>query len=132
PAPPAVRLVKRPLFNTHEAYGSTIVPAVAVLIVHQTLILGIGVLIGTRRERGDPMSATSRQLLGIAVGFGAVGLASLLYYSGFVFWLQDYPRGGNLGGLLVAGPTFVAATVALALWLGSFFPKRETALQVVA
>jgi ABC-2 type transport system permease protein len=132
PAPPPVQLVRRPLFNTREGYGSAIVPAVAVLIVHQTLVMGIGLLAGARRERGERLAASWRQLLGVAAAFGTIGISSLLYYSGFVFWVQDYPRAGNLGGLLTAGASFIAATVALALLLGSFFTTRERSFQAVA
>ncbi len=49
PQAPPVTLVQRPLFNTQEGYGSAIVPSVAELIVHQTLLMGIGVLLGGRR-----------------------------------------------------------------------------------
>lgn len=132
PARPPLQLIRRPLFNTREGYGAAIVPAVAVLIVHQTLLIGVGLLAGTRREQRRRMAASWRELLGVAAAFGVIGMASLLYYSGFVFWLQDYPRGGNFGGLLAAGILFIAATVALALFLGTFFSTRERALQVIA
>jgi ABC-2 type transport system permease protein len=132
PAPPPMQLVRRPLFNTREAYGGAVVPAVAVLIVHQTLILGVAMLAGTRRERKERMARSSGELLGVAAAFGAIGMVNLLYYSGFVFWLQDYPRGGNFGALVAAGVLFIAATVALALFLGTFFSTRERALQVIA
>ena len=132
PARPALQIVRRPLFNTREAYGAVIVPAVAVLIVHQTLLMGIGLLAGTRRDRKQRMARSGRELLGVGAAFGVIGLASLLFYSGFVFWLQDYPRGGNFGGLVAASILFIAATVALGLYLGTFFATRERALQFIA
>jgi ABC-2 type transport system permease protein len=132
PASPPLQLVRRPLFNTREGYGSAIVPAVAILIVHQTLLIGMGIFAGTRREKGRRIASSRRELLGVAAAFGAIGMGSLLFYSGFVFWVQDYPRAGNFGGLLVAGIFFIAATVALALLLGTFFSTRERALQIVA
>jgi ABC-2 type transport system permease protein len=104
---------------------------VAVLIVHQTLLMGIGLLAGTRRERGDPAAPPGPPLLGEAAAFGTIGMASLLYYTGFVFWLQDYPRDASLGALLVAGVVFVAATVACGLFVGSFFTTRERAMQTL-
>jgi ABC-2 type transport system permease protein len=131
PAAPPVLLVRRPLFNTREGYGSAVVPGVAVLIVHQTLLIGVGLLAGTRRERGEPAAAPGAPMLGEAAAFGAVGMASLLYYAGFVFWLQDYPRQASLVALLVAGLVFVAAAVACALFVGSFFTTRERAMQLL-
>ncbi|QDH69259.1 ABC transporter permease [Marilutibacter alkalisoli] len=127
-----LQLVQRPLFNTREGYGSSIVPGVAELIVHQTLLVGIGVLAGgMRRRRGRRLSWRPVELAGIATAFLLIGAFGLLYYSGLAFWIQDYPRGGNLAGLLVAGGLFLAATVLFGLWLGSFFSTRERAFQYV-
>ncbi|HOO42055.1 MAG TPA: ABC transporter permease, partial [Syntrophales bacterium] len=44
-----VLLINRPLFNPTEGYASYVVPAVMVLILQQTLLIGIGMLGGTRR-----------------------------------------------------------------------------------
>jgi ABC-2 type transport system permease protein len=44
-------LVMRPLFNAAEGYDSYVVPAVLVLILQQTLLVGIGTVRGTARER---------------------------------------------------------------------------------
>lgn len=131
PAAPPVRLVQRPLFNTREGYGSSVVPGVAQLIVQQTLLIGVLVLAGTRRERIGPLAFSRPGLLGIGAAFAAIGLASALYYNGFVFWIQDYPRGGNPGGVLLAAALFVAAVVAFALFVGSFFRTRERPFQLI-
>ncbi|MCD7098236.1 ABC transporter permease [Stenotrophomonas sp. MMGLT7] len=127
-----IALVQRPLFNTREGYGSAIVPGVAELIVHQTLLMGIGVLLGTRRKAlGRRLHFDLPTLAGMALGFGVVGLCGLLYYAGFTSWVQDYPRGGNLPGQLLGGALFIAATVAFGLFVGSFFATRERAFQYV-
>ena len=131
PAPPVVSLISRPLFNTREGYGSSVVPGVAEIIIQQTMLMGIVLLAATRRERVGRLRASTMSVLGIAAAFMTIGLANLLYFAGFVFWFQDYPRGGNLPGLLAGGVAFIAATVALALWLGSYFRTRERALQLI-
>ncbi|MCD9027495.1 ABC transporter permease [Luteimonas sp. BDR2-5] len=125
-------LVKRPLFNTQEGYGSSIVPGVSALIVHQTLLIGICVLGGgLRMARGRRLRARPVQLAAAACLFWLVGMTSLLYYTGFTFWAQDYPRGGNLPGLLAAGSVFIAAIVALGLLLASLFRSPERAFQLL-
>jgi ABC-2 type transport system permease protein len=131
PAAPPFELVQRPLFNTREGYASTVVPAVAVIIVHQTVLLGIGILAGTLRERYRTLTVARPRLFGIALAFCVIATTSLLYYAGFVFWFQDYPRGGNGVGLIVAGGLFVASVVALGLFVGSYFDARERALQTI-
>lgn len=63
--------------------------------------------------------------------FAVIGMFSLLYFSGFVFWFQDYPRAGNLTGLLLAGTLFIASVVCFALFFGSFYRTRERAFQLI-
>lgn len=131
PAPAPLRVVERPLFNTTEGYGSSIVPGVSALIVQQTLLIGVVVLAATRRERQGRLGFSRPGLAGIAAAFATVGMLSLLYFSGFVFWFQDYPRAGNLAGLLLAGVLFIASVVGFALFFGSFFRTRERAFQLI-
>lgn len=132
PSTTPFRLVQRPLFNTLEGYGSAVVPAVAGVIVHQTLLVGIVLLAGARRERLGTLAQSTPELAGVMAAFGAIGILNLFYYSGFVFWYQDYPRAGNAVGMAVAGGLFIAAATSLALFVGSFFKVRERALQVIA
>lgn len=127
-----LELVQRPLYNTREGYGSSVVPGVAELIVHQTLLLGIGVLLGTRRaQSGQRLQVATPALLGMAAAFTLVAVAGLLYYAGFNAWVQDYPRGGNVPSLLLAVLLFALASVAFGLFVGSFFSTRERAFQYV-
>ncbi|MGC4029412.1 MAG: ABC transporter permease [Steroidobacteraceae bacterium] len=131
PAAPPLQVVMRPLFNTREGYGSAVVPGVAQLIVQQTLLIGMLVMAGTRRERVGRLAFSRPGLLGIAAAFALIGMCSLLYYNGLVMWLQDYPRGGNPAGLLFGGALYVAAVVAFALFAGSFFRTRERPFQLM-
>ena len=130
-AAPPVNVVQRPLFNTREGYGSSVVAGVSVLIVQQTLIMGIVLLAATRRETRGRIALAPPVLAGVLAAFWSIGMASLLYYAGFVFWFQDYPRGGNLTGLLLFAVLFVASVVCLGAFIGSFFKVRERALQIV-
>lgn len=127
-----VAVVQRPLFNTREGYGSGIVPGVAELIVHQTMLIGIGALLGTWRARhGHRPRFTGPQLAGIVAALAMIGVFGLAVYSGITFWVQDYPRGGNFAGLLLGGGLFIAATTAFGLWVGSYFRDRLQAFQYV-
>ncbi|HBK46346.1 MAG TPA: ABC transporter permease, partial [Xanthomonadaceae bacterium] len=131
-APPVV-LTQRPLFNVREGYGSGVVPGVAEVIVHQTLLIGVGVILGGRRQRNGGRRLTYRfaQWTGMLAGFACIGLPALLYYAGFTFWVQDYPHGGNLPGLAVVAPLYVAAVLSFGLFVGSFFSRREHAFQFI-
>ncbi len=131
PAPPALGMIQRPLFNTREGYGSAIFPGVTFVIIHQTLLMGLAMLAATMREKQGVLAFSPRRLLGIALAFFVIGCADVAYFTGFVFWFQDMPRAaGGLDALAVAGGLFVAATVAGALALASFFKVRERPIQV--
>src|SRR5690554_2987140 len=89
-------LVERPLYNTREGYGSFLVTSVAQLIIQQTLLIGLAVLAGTRRELYGRLFLKHRQILGIGTAAVCIGSVNMLYYLGFMFWYQDYPQHGTL------------------------------------
>lgn len=128
---PPLQLVQRPLFNTREGYGSAVVTGVAELIIQQTLLVGIAVMAGTRREREGRLFFSGRQLIGIAGACLLIGFINMMYYAGFMFWYQDYPLAGNLAGLLFGGLLFIGAVVAFGLFIASFFRTRERAYQLI-
>lgn len=127
-----VNLASEPLFNVREGYGSYMVPAVAVLIVQQTLLMGICLLFGTRVEQGGAHAARSLgSYTGTLAAFASVAMINCLYYFGFVLWWQDYPRGGNFGGLLLFIVLFAFTVAALGILIGLLFRTRERSLQLL-
>jgi ABC-2 type transport system permease protein len=121
----------RPLFNPQEGYANYVVPAVAILIVHQTIVIGVGMFLATRRERRPGKSAYPlAQYVGETLAFTTIGFASTLYYCGFVDWFWDYPRGGNLPGTIAFAALFALAASLFGMTLGSFFDRRERPIQV--
>jgi ABC-2 type transport system permease protein len=132
PAPAPVVLVTHPLFNTREGYGSAVVPAVAPVIIHQTLLFGMVMLAGTRREATGALRFSAPGFAGVACAFALLGVLNALYYQGWMYWLQDFPVHGGIGAALVATALFVAATVMFAMFIGSFFRTRERGVQLLA
>lgn len=125
-----VEVVVRPMFNTREGYGSYAVSGVAILIVHQTLLFGV-VMLAADRRTALLGHVSPPGFFGVLSAFSVLGAASTLFYVGFVFWFQDYPRGGNFGGMLLATALYVPAAILLALLVGSFFDKPERSTQVL-
>ena len=118
------------LFNPTEGYGSYVVPAVALLIIQQTLLMGVGMLVGLWAETGKHR-ADAATWLGRILGFSTVGYLSGLLYFGWIFWAQDFPRGANTGGALVLLACYIPAICTLGALLGVWFGNRERALQVL-
>ena len=118
------------LFNPTEGYGSYVVPAVALLILQQTLLMGAAMLAGTWVETGQHRASPGTwwaRLLALCT----LGMASGLLYFGWIFVWQDYPRGGNPWGALVLLLCYVPTNAALGMLLGLWMGNRERALQVL-
>lgn len=147
-----VPFLVRPLFNPTEGYASYVVPAVLVLILQQTLLIGIGLLGGTSVEAAALSSRVAPTLAGdsgfvvLAEPRGRTALSRLLgrtlfylalysAYSLFVFMvvyrLYGFPERSRALDLSLFALPFLLACIFLALALGSLFTRRETAMQVL-
>jgi ABC-2 type transport system permease protein len=127
-----VEVILRPLFNTYEGFKDYIFPAVANIILQQTLLIGAAVFMGARRERGGEWRMPRDRLLGSWTAIALFGTLGELFYFGLIFWLQDVPRGGNIGALLFTVPIFAFAVTGLGLFIGSFVDKGYRAMQLIA
>ena len=123
-----------PLFNVKEGYGAYVVPGVATLIVQQTLLIGMTMLFGTWYQRKSfPLAkkGTAGGYVGMLLAFACVAFLNCCYFFGFVFWFQDYPRGGNFGGMLLLLVLFSLAEAAFGMLLGMLFRTRERGTQLM-
>ena len=134
----AVKLIPRPLFNTREGYGSYALGGVAQLIVQQTLMFGMVALLGQRsyRARHLQQNMANRFMLpnlffSHVFVFFLIGMANILYFNGFAFWWQDYPRAGNIPGMITFSAVFILAIVMFTLFVASFFDRTYRALQIL-
>ncbi|MBU2502746.1 ABC transporter permease [bacterium] len=128
-----VVIADRPLFNPAEGYASYIVPGVMVLILQQTLLIGIGLLAGTAREDGErPASAGSlATTAGRVLAYLAIYFVHAFFYFVVVFRLFNLPYRGQLGTTFAFALPFLLAAICLAFILANLFRQRETALQVL-
>lgn len=121
PIPPLIH--KTPLFNPLSGYGSYIFPAVAPLIVHQTLLMGVCMLVAGYRKRH--WRASVSEFLAIVSVAVVIGCLSAWYLFGFAFWWHDYPRGGNFWGMMLAVPVFALCAVSVSLLFASVVDCSE-------
>ena len=134
-----VPLVLRPLFNPSEGYASFVVPAVFVLILHQTLLIGIGMLGGTMRERGASPSPSSigspldflPVLLGRTTAYLLLYGFHSIYYFGVVYHFYGFPHRGTPGASALFLLPFLLSVIFLGITLSGLFRDRETAMQAL-
>jgi ABC-2 type transport system permease protein len=126
----AVPLRIDPMFNRTEGYGAYVVPAVAILILQQTLLMGTSLLIGTWYEN-------KKQNASILGWLGRIGALSLItftvacFYYGWVFNFQNYSRGHNLPGTLLFMAIYAPTVATLGCLLGLWFKERERGMQIL-
>jgi ABC-2 type transport system permease protein len=136
-----VPLLVRPLFNAVEGYASYVVPAVLVLILQQTLLIGIGLLGGTAVETASaaaPAEQGPATFLGVTARLLGRSLFYLALYAVYTFLVFavvyrvfGFPERAAALDLCLFALPFLLACIFLALALSGLFRRRETALQVL-
>ncbi|MFL0413947.1 ABC transporter permease [uncultured Sphingomonas sp.] len=125
----APEVLVQPIFTT-GGYRDYVFPAVANIILQQTLLAASARLVADRRQRGWTVMRRA-EALGMVTAAALVGALAAGFYFGFVYWAQGVPRGGNMPGLLLAIPLFAVAVSSLGQLLGSLFPTGDDALKVI-
>lgn len=126
----AIPLQIKPLYNRTEGYGAYVVPAVAIIILQQTLLMATTMLVGTWYEQ-------RRHTTSIRGWLGRIGALSMLsylvgcFYYGWAFELHHYPRGANMGGSLLFLGLFCPTIATLGCVLGLWFRQRERGMQIL-
>ena len=128
-APVALRA--HPVGNTREGYASYLIPGVFLLILQQTLLLGVGMLRGTARESAAAApDVTPAGLVGAATALVTLYAAHAAFSLGMAAWIYDLPTHGRLWMLaLFLGP-FLVACVMFALALSGLCATREASIQL--
>jgi ABC-2 type transport system permease protein len=125
------------LYNEGAGFASFLMPAVLILIIFQTLFLGIGVITGTSRgeNRFHVLVSSSVHRGGIfRVIIGKSFCYFVLYAAWSFFVLMIIPRAFNLPhigipfDIMMLMVPFLLATVFFSMTISVFLPHRETSL----
>ena len=126
----AVPLRIIPLYNQTEGYGAYVVPAVAILILQQTLLMSTAMLIGTWYEQRRH-AASIRGWLGRIAALSMFSFIIGCFYYGWTFELHHYPRGQNMLGSLLFLLLFCPTVATLGCVFGLWFRQRERSMQIL-
>ena len=122
------------LANRSGSYLVYIVPAVFILILQQSLLLGVGTLMGTdsEKDRFFSMAAkwtgATKVAAGRTIALFALFLVHVVYFLGVLFVLYDFPLRCGLFVMLVFLTPYLLACIGMAMTLGGCFRERETAI----
>jgi ABC-2 type transport system permease protein len=125
------------LYNPSGGYASFIVPAILIILIQQTLLIGIGILYGKHNERNNfhylkegakrPFEAM-KIVLGQTLAFMLIYLFTSFLILGLFYHIVGFPdKSGFLNTYYLLIP-YLAAISFLGVGIGLVFPKRVYAL----
>ena len=132
-----VGLNARPLFNDSVGYLQYVIPAVFILLLHQTLLLGTGLLgaefnqhLSSGKEKPGEVSAFHVLAARFTLMF-IIYLVLSLFYIGICFEYYGITRNAGMSDLWLMILAFTGATTALGLLFGVLVPRTELIAPIV-
>ncbi len=124
-------------FNSSSGYGSSMMPGIIIIILQQTLLIGIGMVGGTSKESKQdnfmvPMALKPGGVLPILFGKTLVYLT--IYAVNCIFtmvWIHswfNYPSRGSYLSVLMLTLPFLLAIIFMGITLSVLFKRRESSL----
>jgi ABC-type multidrug transport system, permease component len=127
------------LFLPSQGYRSATLPAMLIIIIHQTLFFGIGILSGTAFEEGKfyvPKRIGKRSIyrvvLGRSMAYFVIYVGLIAYITMLIPKLFHLPHLGNLYTLTGLMIPFLLSTIFFSITVNSFIRNRETGLVMMA
>ena len=128
------------LFNPQTGFAAFLIPAVLMLIIQQTFILGVGIGVGTARERGlfrryKPLQNSFTGLFGSVaarcLAFLVLYIPVSVYVAGIVPYLFDLPQLVRPSSLAVLLAPYLLGCFGFASCLGVFVRHREYVIPLI-
>ena len=125
------------LYNPTGGYGSFLIPAVLVLILHQTLLFGICMLAGTARDEDKVLyrvlgkgrvAGVLRLILGRAAAYFTIYYALAAILLGLLPRLFDIPHIGDIEDILRFIVPYILACIFFSMTVSVFIRNRESGL----
>jgi len=124
-------------FNPSSGYGSFVMPGIVIIILQQTLLIGIGMLGGTAKEKNRdsflvPVALKKGGVLPILFG---KTLSYLIIYAVncviTMIWIHswfNYPNQGSYFTVLMLTLPFLLSVIFMGITLSVLFKRRESSI----
>lgn len=125
------------LFNPYLGYGTFVMPAIIMVIIQQTMLIGIGMIGGTWREfglyrklcpEGRRRMSTLPIVLGRGLVYASIYAVTCTYVLGLHYRIFHYPMNGATGTVMLFMAAYMAACIALGIAVSTLFRYRENSL----
>lgn len=135
---PIVPVIK-PMYNTTNNYGDFLLPGLFLIIIHQTLLIGLGESIARKRQYGFKGLKKAWENNSFFKYFiGKTGFYVLLYIAYFfflytvVFPTFNLPVNGSILALTLVSVIFLITVTLLTLLVASFYRSQIGYMEVMA
>ena len=128
------------LYNEGMGYGSFLIPALLILVIHQTLFFGIGMSAGTAREEdtfhqlipANSGRSVFHVVIGKALCYFSWYMIVAVYVLGFIPKLFNQPHIGNPLDIAILIVPFLLAAIFFSMTMSLFVRNRETGFVVIS
>jgi ABC-2 type transport system permease protein len=133
------KMVDNAMANQAGGFASYGIPAALILIIQQTLIIAIGILAGTARERHVfgtlvPMDrkkmGTLRLVIGKAAAYFTIYAILCVYMLGMIPEWFGYGQSANFTELITLISPFILSSIFMGLTLSVIFKNRESSMML--
>jgi ABC-2 type transport system permease protein len=133
------KMVDNPMANQAGGFASYGIPMALILIIQQTLIIAIGILAGTARERHIfgtlvPMDrrkmGTLRLVLGKAAAYFSIYALLCVYMLGMIPEWFGYGQSADFTELIALITPFILSSIFMGLTLSVIFKNRESSMML--
>lgn len=124
-----------PLYNPGGGYGPYAIPAVFMVIIQQTILLGVGMVGGARREflahvpvRRTHFIENIEMVVGRSGAYFTIAIFTTLYNLGMIHVYYGFPLRCQPWELAILLAPYLLASTFLAIAFSTFFLSREIAI----
>ncbi len=128
------------LFNPKGGYATYAMPAVLLLILQQTLLLGIGLLGGTIKEKGGShflletglkRGGTIPIVLGKGLAYFSIYILNTVFVLVVVFRLFGFPMRSDYFSVFIFVIPFLWAVIFMGMAISALFKHRESSMMIL-
>ena len=125
------------LFNPYLGYGTFAMPAIIMVIIQQTMLIGIGMIGGTWREfglyhklcpAGRRRMSTLPIVIGRALVYALIYAVTCTYVLGLHYRLFHFPMNGDPWSVGLLMTVYMSACIAMGIAVSTLFRYRENSL----
>ena len=117
------------LYNRSLGYGSFVMPSVIMVIIQQTLIIGLAMIAARRRRKGLSVEIIStNSIIAKTLVYLIIYGINLTIILGIIWPIFGFPYIGNTLDIALFVALYIIATLALGMAVAQLFKRRESPL----